>query len=101
MLVTQHGCDSHVLDPLAHLGLTVDGQRTSYAALHELAHRYAGGRWLATGGGGYELAQVVPRAWTHLLAEAAGTPGPAGDRGARGLARVRRRSATAWPRRPG
>jgi acetoin utilization protein AcuC len=76
VLVTQHGCDSHVLDPLAHLGLTVDGQRTSYAALHQLAHRYAGGRWVACGGGGYELAQVVPRAWTHLLAEAAGTPVP-------------------------
>jgi acetoin utilization protein AcuC len=74
VLVTQHGCDSHVLDPLAHLALTVDGQRTAYAALHDLAHRYAGGRWLATGGGGYQLAQVVPRAWTHLLAEAAGSP---------------------------
>ena len=84
-----------LLDPLAHLGLTVDGQRTSYAALHELAHRYAGGRWVATGGGGYELAQVVPRAWTHLLAEAAGQPGPARRPGARGLAGVRRRSATA------
>ena len=74
VLVTQQGCDSHVLDPLAHLGLTVDGQRRSYQSLHELAHRYAGGRWVACGGGGYELAQVVPRAWTHLLAEAAGTP---------------------------
>lgn len=76
VLVTQHGCDSHVLDPLAHLGLTVDGQRTSYATLHDLAHKHAGGRWLACGGGGYELAQVVPRAWTHLLAEAAGFPIP-------------------------
>ncbi len=76
VLVTQHGCDSHVLDPLAHMGLTVDAQRTSYAALHDLAHRFAGGRWVATGGGGYELAQVVPRAWTHLLAEAAGAPVP-------------------------
>lgn len=74
ILVSQQGCDSHVLDPLAHLGLTVDGQRTSYEALHQLAHRYAGGKWLATGGGGYELAEVVPRAWTHLLAEAAGAP---------------------------
>jgi len=74
VLVTQHGCDSHVLDPLAHFGLTVDGQRSSYAALHDLAHRHAGGRWVACGGGGYELAQVVPRAWTHLLAEAAGSP---------------------------
>ena len=76
VLVTQSGCDSHVLDPLAHLGLTVDGQRASYAALHDLAHRHAHGRWVACGGGGYELAQVVPRAWTHLLAEAAGSPVP-------------------------
>ena len=34
----------------------------------------AGGRWLLTGGGGYDLVQVVPRTWTHLLAEAAGQP---------------------------
>ena len=74
MLVTQHGCDSHVLDPLAHLALTIDGQRASYVALHGLAHDAAGGRWLALGGGGYELVQVVPRVWTHLLAEIAGTP---------------------------
>jgi acetoin utilization protein AcuC len=74
ILVTQHGCDGHALDPLAHLILSVDGQRTAYALLHRLAHRLTGGRWLATGGGGYELVQVVPRAWTHLLAEAAGRP---------------------------
>ena len=54
--------------------LSVDGQRTAYAALHRLAHETAGGRWIATGGGGYELVQVVPRAWTHLLAEALGHP---------------------------
>ncbi|HEY9523691.1 MAG TPA: acetoin utilization protein AcuC [Thermopolyspora sp.] len=74
VLVSQQGCDSHALDPLAHLMLSVDGQRTAYAALHRLAHETAGGRWLATGGGGYELVQVVPRAWTHLIAEAAGHP---------------------------
>jgi acetoin utilization protein AcuC len=74
ILVTQHGCDSHQLDPLAHLSLTVDGQRAAYQALHELAHETAGGKWVLTGGGGYELVQVVPRAWTHLLAEATGHP---------------------------
>ena len=36
--------------------------------------RLAGGRWLLTGGGGYDLVQVVPRTWTQLLAEAAGQP---------------------------
>ncbi|WP_424923123.1 acetoin utilization protein AcuC [Actinomadura rubrisoli] len=76
VLVTQHGADGHALDPLAHLILSVDGQRTAYAALHRLAHETAGGRWVVTGGGGYELVQVVPRAWTHLLAEAAGGPIP-------------------------
>ncbi|MGH3322159.1 MAG: acetoin utilization protein AcuC [Streptosporangiaceae bacterium] len=74
ILVTQHGCDSHTLDPLAHLALTVDGQRTAYAALHALAHETTDGRWVAVGGGGYELVQVVPRIWTHLIAEAAGQP---------------------------
>ncbi len=74
LLVSQHGCDTHWMDPLANLRLTVDGQRTAHAAIHQLAHEAAGGRWLLTGGGGYELVQVVPRTWTHLLAEAAGRP---------------------------
>jgi acetoin utilization protein AcuC len=74
VLVSQHGCDSHRLDPLAHLELSLDAQRRAQTVLHELAHEVAGGRWLVTGGGGYELVQVVPRCWTHLLAEAAGRP---------------------------
>ena len=74
VLVTQHGCDSHRLDPLAHLALSVDGQRQAQLILHELAHELCDGRWIATGGGGYALVQVVPRTWTHLLAVAAGTP---------------------------
>jgi acetoin utilization protein AcuC len=76
VLVTQHGCDSHFLDPLAHLALSVDAQRTSYEALHSLAHEVCGGRWVALGGGGYELIDVVPRAWTHLTAIAAHRPIP-------------------------
>ncbi len=74
VIVSQHGCDTHIDDPLAHLALTVDGQRMSYEAIHRWAHRYASGRWIAVGGGGYEWVDVVPRAWTHLIAEAAGTP---------------------------
>ncbi len=74
VLVTQHGCDSHRLDPLAHLELSIDAQRTAQARLHHLAHETAGGHWVLTGGGGYELVHVVPRTWTHLLAEAAGRP---------------------------
>jgi acetoin utilization protein AcuC len=73
-LVSQHGCDSHRLDPLAHLEVTVDGQRRAQSMVHELAHETAGGRWLCTGGGGYALAAVVPRSWTHLLGIASGRP---------------------------
>jgi len=72
VLVTQHGADSHREDPLADLNLTIDGQRTSYVALRELAETVTGGRWLALGGGGYSPVRVVPRAWTHLLAIVAG-----------------------------
>jgi len=74
ILVSQHGCDTHWMDPLANLELTIDAQRAAHAAIHALAHEIAGGRWLLTGGGGYEVVQVVPRTWTHLLAEAAGQP---------------------------
>ncbi|MEO7350737.1 MAG: acetoin utilization protein AcuC [Marmoricola sp.] len=76
VLVTQQGCDSHRDDPLAHLALSVDGQRASYLALHDLAHEVASGRWVAVGGGGYAVVDVVPRAWTHLLAVVSGRPMP-------------------------
>lgn len=76
LLVTQHGCDSHRHDPLADLQLSVDGQRASYLALARLAEQYTDGRWLATGGGGYAVVDVVPRAWTHLLAVLSGEPVP-------------------------
>ncbi|CAN5137977.1 acetoin utilization protein AcuC [soil metagenome] len=72
VLVTQLGCDSHHLDPLANLSLTTAAYRHAATALHDLAHRATGGRWLATGGGGYQWARVVPRAWTTYFAEMAG-----------------------------
>jgi acetoin utilization protein AcuC len=74
VLVTQCGCDTHHEDPLANLELSVDGQRTAIAELHALAHEVAGGRWVALGGGGYGVLRCVPRTWTNLIAEAAGTP---------------------------
>jgi acetoin utilization protein AcuC len=76
VLVTQLGCDTHALDPLAHLSLSVDGQRAAYALLHDLAHEVSGGRWVVLGGGGYEIVQVVPRSWTYALAEVTGVTLP-------------------------
>lgn len=74
VIVSQHGCDSHMDDPLTNLMLSVDGQRASYLAVRDLAEAYSGGRWIATGGGGYAVVDVVPRAWSHLLAIVAGRP---------------------------
>jgi acetoin utilization protein AcuC len=70
LLISQCGVDTHREDPLADLELTVDGQRAAFLAMRDWADRYAEGRWLAVGGGGYGLVRVVPRAWTHLLAAA-------------------------------
>jgi acetoin utilization protein AcuC len=76
VLVTQLGCDTHVTDPLAHLALTLDDYHVLASRLHRLAHTHANGKWVATGGGGYQIATVVPRAWTVYFAEMVGEPVP-------------------------
>lgn len=76
VVVSQHGCDTHFSDPLAHLAVSVDAMQVAGGWVHDLAHRYAGGRWVALGGGGYELVQVVPRAWAHLIGVATHRPVP-------------------------
>lgn len=68
LLVTQCGCDSHWLDPLTHLTATTRIWPVLAETFHALAHEVCDGRWLATGGGGYDLYSVVPRAWTLLFA---------------------------------
>ncbi|WP_161927367.1 acetoin utilization protein AcuC [Gordonia crocea] len=72
IIVSQCGADSHSADPLTDLSLTVDGQRAAILAMRDLADRYCEGRWLAVGGGGYGVVNVVPRIWTHLIAAALG-----------------------------
>ncbi|HYN30129.1 MAG TPA: acetoin utilization protein AcuC [Dermatophilaceae bacterium] len=74
VLVTQHGCDSHYEDPLAHLAISLDAQRRAHEEMHSLAHEVTGGRWVALGGGGYAIIDVVPRSWTHLTAIAGHRP---------------------------
>lgn len=75
-IVSQHGCDSHRTDPLTHLSISVDAQREAVTAVGQLAERHCEGRWIATGGGGYNITGVVPRSWSHLIAIAAGRPVP-------------------------
>ncbi|HEY5487847.1 MAG TPA: acetoin utilization protein AcuC [Candidatus Limnocylindrales bacterium] len=63
IVVSQHGADGHVWDPLAHLALTTTAMGEAARLVDRIAHRYAGGRWFATGGGGYSVYRVVPRVW--------------------------------------
>ncbi|OEJ60158.1 acetoin utilization protein AcuC [Streptomyces agglomeratus] len=75
VLVTQHGADTHFEDPLAHLAVSLDAQRAVQTACHDLAHAYVDrGAWVALGGGGYAVVDVVPRSWTHLVGIAAHRP---------------------------
>jgi acetoin utilization protein AcuC len=66
IVVSQHGCDTHAWDPLAHLLVTTTAMGAAARLVDALAHRWTGGRWLATGGGGYGVSRVVPRAWAHV-----------------------------------
>ncbi|MBX6378003.1 MAG: acetoin utilization protein AcuC, partial [Clostridia bacterium] len=72
VLVSQHGCDAHWLDPLADLQLTTRSFEVAAGRLHRLAHTFCGGRWVVLGGGGYAAWQVVPRVWTLTWAVVAG-----------------------------
>lgn len=74
VVVSQNGADAHRFDPLTHLSLSMRSYRFIPKLVHELTHAYANGRWLALGGGGYDIWRVVPRAWTYLFAEANHTP---------------------------
>ncbi|WP_020615398.1 acetoin utilization protein AcuC [Paenibacillus daejeonensis] len=69
IIISQHGCDAHALDPLSHVHCSMRIYREMPAAIHRLAHQVAGGRWLAVGGGGYDIWRVVPRAWALVWLE--------------------------------
>jgi acetoin utilization protein AcuC len=68
LILSQNGCDGHKLDPLTHLSATTRLYEHIPRRVHDLAHELCGGRWVATGGGGYDIWRVVPRAWTMLWA---------------------------------
>ena len=71
VIVSQHGCDSHKDDPLTGLKISVEAQRQAALTISDLAGRLCEGRWIATGGGGYNVASVVPRSWSLLMSVAA------------------------------
>lgn len=72
VIITQNGADAHYFDPLTHLSVTMDTYRQIPKLAHELAHKYCNGRWIAVGGGGYDIWRVVPRAWSLIWHEMTG-----------------------------
>ncbi|MEX2104538.1 MAG: acetoin utilization protein AcuC [Bacilli bacterium] len=74
IIISQNGCDAHSYDPLTHLSCSMRTYQEIPKLVHELAHQYCEGRWVAVGGGGYDIWRVVPRAWTMLWAEMSGQP---------------------------
>ncbi len=72
LIVSQHGCDTHSWDPLTHLALTTRAAAVQARLTHELAHEQCQGRWVALGGGGYDIYRVVPRAWALVWSELSG-----------------------------
>ena len=72
LIVSQLGADGHALDPLTHLMLTTETYEAVGVMLDGLSRELCGGRWVATGGGGYEIT-AVPRVWTTLFATMVGS----------------------------
>jgi len=76
VIVLQTGCDSHVWDPLTHLRCTTGLYEKLVRIVGEIADEHCGGRIIATGGGGYAVYEVVPRAWTLTWAALCGDEAP-------------------------
>jgi acetoin utilization protein AcuC len=74
VIISQHGCDAHAYDPLSHIHCSMKIYAEIPAILHELAHQYTNGRWVALGGGGYDIFRVVPRAWSLVWLTMTGHP---------------------------
>ncbi len=68
VIVAQLGVDAHYADPQTDLGLTLPGYRSLVRTILELADELCGGRLAALGGGGYHVVEVVPLAWTWVMA---------------------------------
>jgi acetoin utilization protein AcuC len=65
-VILQCGADSMGGDPITHLGLSEASHRHAARRLCALADRFAAGRILGLGGGGYNRRNIA-RAWTAVL----------------------------------
>lgn len=72
VILTQNGADAHYYDPLTHLSVSMNTYEFIPKLAHQLAHEYCNGKWIAVGGGGYDIWRVVPRAWSRIWLEMKG-----------------------------
>ncbi|WP_165997168.1 acetoin utilization protein AcuC [Bacillus sp. Cs-700] len=72
VILTQNGADAHYYDPLTHLSVSMKSYEFIPKLAHQLAHEYCDGKWIAVGGGGYDIWRVVPRAWSRIWLEMKG-----------------------------
>jgi acetoin utilization protein AcuC len=76
IIVVQAGCDSHARDPLTHLRCSTALYERLIQRVVAVAEQHCEGRIVATGGGGYAIHEVVPRAWTLTWAALCGDTAP-------------------------
>jgi acetoin utilization protein AcuC len=76
VILLQAGCDAHAWDPLTHLRCTTALYEKIVRRTCEVADEHCQGRIIATGGGGYAIHTVVPRAWTLVWAALCGESPP-------------------------
>lgn len=78
VILTQNGADAHYFDPLTHLYGTMTIYEQIPRIARDIADRYCDGKWIAVGGGGYDIWRVVPRAWAQIWLAMIGNPAPTG-----------------------
>lgn len=66
VILSQNGVDAHYRDPMTHLSLTSKSFEEIPRIVNRLSDLYTGGKWIAVGGGGYNIFQVVPRMWAQV-----------------------------------
>ena len=65
-IIMQAGADSLAGDPITHLTFSEEAHASAAASLCALAEQHCQGRIVATGGGGYNRANLA-RAWTRVV----------------------------------
>lgn len=78
IILSQNGVDAHYRDPMTHLSLTSRSFEEIPRIVNRLSDQYTDGKWIAVGGGGYNIWQVVPRMWAQIWLAMLGENPPAG-----------------------